>query len=401
VQITLKRDDAGSPWVMVSPYEAAADQELVNELVGEVQFGTGGRFIDDPEDLRDYGLDPPNVRITVMDEKNTGAQTLFLGSVDSAEAQGGLFARRKDRNAVFLMSPHIMTLLPRSPSAFREQRLLTRQAREIRSLHYVGRGEDFLLEKEGEAWRMVHPEQADTDQTAVSAYVSMLKQTRGQRFPDSTLADLGLDVPELSITIAFADGGPDGIIRLGPNAASENYYNATQDNGTPTQIHVAEAKDLFAESERFRSRLLLRFAKNDAVKIAFDFEGQAYVFEMLHGKWILRAPETKQLVNQGDVDILLDALSPIFSRGTEPGADGNLEAYGLTAPLFSVHVTTKSPDAEDEETRHGPLCVGSPTKGDSQLRYATSADRQGVFHVRQDVIDAVREALRGLKERDS
>jgi len=39
VQVTLKRENAESPWVMLSPYEAPANQELVEVLVAEVQFG--------------------------------------------------------------------------------------------------------------------------------------------------------------------------------------------------------------------------------------------------------------------------------------------------------------------------------------------------------------------------
>ena len=76
--VRVERKDADSPWRMAAPIEAFGDQEAIKAFVDEIQFGFAENHIDHPEDLRDYGLDPPMARITVTDGPDAAPQTPYL-----------------------------------------------------------------------------------------------------------------------------------------------------------------------------------------------------------------------------------------------------------------------------------------------------------------------------------
>ncbi len=397
--MVVERAAEDASWRMAAPVDAPADQEAVNALAAAVQFGLARDFIDAPEDLRDYGLLPPSVRITVLDAREGLRQTLFIGDSASPSENGpkGIYAKWEHRPSVFLVDPDFISKFPASPDAFRDRHLLMRAVSDIQALEYRSSGEDFRIEKDPEqGWKMVRPAFADLDQVALSRYLGMLKAAAAIGFPDRSPSECGLDSPEAALTLTYAPGTPEGVIRLAPNPADESLYYGTQDSGVVVLLDATLAGRLKTNAAAFRSRELLRFPKADAVKLEFRFDAVDYIFEKLHGRWVVRMPENARLANQSDVEMLIDAVNPLTgSAEPEPGSD--LAAYGLDVPRFSLVVTTRSADDPSQESQWGPVAIGNVTSDDSQRRYATSAGREGVFRVSQSVIEAVREALRGVQ----
>jgi len=400
VVVAVERADAHAPWALIQPVAGPADQAAVAALVKELQFAVGRAYIDSPGPLADYGLDPPNLRITLQDDGLGRAQNLFLGELDSTGEVGGLYAKREGRGAVFIMDANIMTLIPETPTGLRERHLLTRQVSGIRSLEYRSREAAFVLEKaDSGSWRMVQPEQDDTDQAAVSGFLSALKSLEGQAFFEGDLAAFGLDAPAVAITLTYEGEAPPAFIRLTPNPEQPLYYYGTQDTGHIAQVYTNQVERLLVDANTFRSRELLRFVKAHAVRLEFEFEGTAYALDKVHGKWLVTDPPDKTLANQADVETLLDALNPLHASSAVQ-ADPPLDpgAYGLDSPLLRLFVSTRA-DPAGAEIRLGPVTVGQSTAENSQWRYAAVGGRDGVFTVRQDLIEAVREALRGVTER--
>ncbi len=399
IAVTVVRDSAETPWRMTAPVEAAANQELVEALAREIQFGVGEDFIDNPVTLSAYGLDPPVARVTVADEKDGKPQTILIGDVDEAGGGTRIFAQRKDREAVFRLDAHMLSLFPKIPDAFRERRLLTRQAADIAAIEYDGLEGTFLLEYDAtQGWRITRPEEAPTDQGVVSEYVAALKMVEGAIFQEGDLAQYGLDAPETTITVRFTDGGEPGVIRIKRHPVDDAYFYVTQDTGAIMQAARGQVERIRTDLAQFQSRDLFRFPKPHAVKLEFQFEGRGYVLEKIHGRWVVKNPESKALGNQSDVLALLDALSPLFAAGVAVKPEEHPNT-GLDHPIFSVYVTThdeKDPNARPE--RHGPLTIGNPVPGEDQRRYAASDARPGVYRVRQDIIETVRELLGGLRD---
>lgn len=396
--VAVQRED-GAAWRMVSPFAAEANQDLVGELIKEVQFATGRNHVDEPEALSDYGLDPPRARITVYGGPGEDPQTAYLGSIESAEEGGGLFVKRASKPAVFVIDAQVLTLIPKAPSAFRENRLLTRPATELQSIHYRTDATDLTLVKDPDTgWAIVRPPYDDTDQAAVSNFISLLKALEGRGFPGDAEARFDRSKPVVAIELTFQNDEEPARILVGSPVPDADRYYATQDNGTVVLLASIDVTALTKTAFDFRTKALMTFNRAAATRLELTIEGQRYVFTRPRGRWVVREPAERQLESPSDVDALLQDLQEAraMTLEAEP-VPQDLSPYGLDAPLATVVVSTKEAGQGDQDTVHGPLQIGAVTPANSQRRFAVVAGRDGVYTIRQAVVDAIRDTIKGVR----
>jgi hypothetical protein len=397
VLIALERDDPEALWRMTSPVECSANQELAGSLVEAVQFATGWGHVDAPENLSDYGLDPPGARVTVMDAGLGARQTVYFGHMDVSGEEEGIYVKRENNPAVFLVAAHLFGSFPKHPDILRDRRLLTSPITAMTRIQYFGPKGDFVMEKDGPVWNFNPPLPEGNDPPAVSQFLTNLARAQGVFFPEEGgLSDFGLDDPQIRIVAGFGAGVPDAEIRLHPYAEDDRAWVATQDAGHITLVATEDAEGLLAGRDQFHSRDLLRFSKKNALRIALHFEGEDYRFEKAHGTWVVKAPEGKVFGAQSDARILLDALSPLLAEAVETVQPEDGADYGLQDPRASILVETHDPVDPAGPQPHGPLEIGAVCGDNSQQRFARVQGRQGVFRLSQTVIDAVRDCLAGL-----
>ncbi|HRZ81161.1 MAG TPA: DUF4340 domain-containing protein [Candidatus Hydrogenedentes bacterium] len=396
-EVVVRRADAASEWRLIAPLEAAADQEKVAEAVNEVQFAVGRDFVDAPENLSDYGLSPAAARITVMDARNGRARNILLGEVDGEK--GGVWAQVSGQKAVFLMDAQIMMLLPRKPDGWRETRLITRRLSELKKVEYR-RGEETLVLERGAdgAWSLVSPALPEVNQFAVSGFLAVLKESRGEPLDAAPETLPGGGAPQVAITLSHDDGAS-ATLSLWPGAGEASLWYATQDSGGVVALRGVAADALLLTADTFRSKELLRVSRPDVEGLEFQFENLGVVLEKRHGQWVVTRPETLRLKNQSDAEALLAAVSPLRITGlAAPEAPPDLSVYGLDKPVFTLYVRMApvAPPAAGE--RIGPLRIGGVSPENSRERFATLEGKAGVFRVSQDAVDALRDAVQGLEE---
>lgn len=411
VNVVVERKAKDAEWRMTAPEDVLANQEAANALASEIQFAVGRDFIDAPEALSDYGLDPPAFRVTVSDEKDGQPQTMFFGerqggaqaeaasgNAKEKKAANGLYAKLADQPAVFLVDTQLLSLFPQAPDSLRERHLLTREMSKLERVEYrAADGAGFALEKIGDAgWRVAEPVQTDTNQVAVSQYIALLKSVEAASFPGGGATEHGLDQPAATLTLTWAGETAPVTVRMKPVPGDDSYYYVTQDTGDVAMLHRGRAEQLMVTSDYFRSREVFRFNVLEAVKLEFRFEDRDYVLEKIHDTWVVKAPENMMLTNQSDALAILNAISPLVAREVETSAE-TPQPYGLEAPVFAMTVTTQA--ADGSKTALGPLRVGKVTEDKSDQRYASVEGRPGIFRIGQGVVDSVREALLGLRPR--
>jgi hypothetical protein len=134
--------------------------------------------------------------------------------------------------------------------------------------------------------------------------------------------------------------------------------------------------------------------KERIVRIDLVFEGKGYLFEKAAGAWTLSEPADYQLTNQSDVQNLLDTFCNL--RASQRSRSQTLPTDAMAKPLLQITLTE-----EDNGTRksHGALLVGAPVPNTANLRFARRQDSDDIFVVSQEIVERVREALRGVKPR--
>lgn len=396
--IRVVRDNPQSPWRMTEPLAAPANQEAVDAFVKEVQFSTGRNFVDNPENLSDYGLKPARARISVVDDRSRKGQTILLGRLEDKGDNTGLYVRCAGQDAVFQIDGQLWTLLPKTPLQWRERRLLTRRVSDINRIAFTGKDDTFTLAKDDKGeWKLELPALQDVNQFAVSGYLALFKELAGESFVVGQPAEFGLDKPETTIELRYEDGST-AQIKSTPSAKEPGLYYVTQDTGAVMTLKGVSADALLARSDGFRSRELLRFNKADATRMELQFENRGLVVEKRDGQWVVTAPAAVQLSNQSDAEGILSAICPLMATRVESDTTPqDLEKYGLVKPVFSIYVTVRAA-VTGEEKRHGQLRVGGVAPDNSQERFALMDGKAGVFRVKQEVVQNIREALRGIQD---
>lgn len=395
----VERENSAAPWRVVEPVDAPADRERIALMLETFPNAMGKSYIDSPESLADYGLEPPWARLTLAAGEGRAPETLLLGSADLDGAyDNGVFVKKDGMAPVFTIEPQLMNALPLTRTHFRDARLITRPLKGLTGLHYVAQGVDFVLQKFPEqGWQMTMPPAEQTDQVAVSTLIGNLVQLNALDFPAGAPADFGLEQPMLWISLGF-DQEPPAELRFAPGPEGSKACFATQDTGAVVML-PSEALDMLARGpEEFQTFELLRFTRADAIAMKFSHEGTNYVLENRGGVWQVISPEHVALQNQDDARMILNALSPLTAEQAIPLEAGALLApFGLDVPVFSGAVTTISKETPDQPVDHGPVFIGGPVDGQPQRRYAMIGGRSGVYVIKQAVFDQIREGMRGLQ----
>ncbi len=391
IKVAFERDDAGG-WQLREPVQAKARQDKVEELVREVQFMRGSGYIDEPTALADYALDPPNQIVTLWGED--GPRTLLIGSVAQEGNTGGLFAKHQDNPSVFVISGHILSLLPRTPDEYRETHLFGGKAEALDTIHYRNADGEFALANDPDhGWKFTQPETADTDQAAVSAFVSFLKEMGGMAFPDNVPSD-AFAAPLVTIDFTFREGiAPASILAGAPVAGSDPpAHYLKQDNGTVVTVPFEVVMALRKTPFDFRDKRIFAFNPDSATEFALTLDGTRYAVRKIDGRWALIEPADMMLGNAADAEGLLEILARTRARGVASPAPAG-EVQGVGAPIMSCTVTLKKDDAI---STLGPIRIGNLKASDARERFATVTGREDVYFVDQGLIDDLREALRGV-----
>lgn len=393
--------DANGQWQLLHPEGGRADQEAVENYATLVRFAVGRNYVDAPEDLADYSLRPPKARLTVT-SGDFAPQTVYFGAFEADKKDDpGVYVKRESDPAVFVVDAQLFQDFPKSAGAWHEKRLLSRSGADIASLEYEAGEQSFALVNEpGGAWRLTRPVEGETDQIAVSQFVSALREIRGVRYHGERRPEFGLENPAIRIRLTFRDEAPPAEILVGSPAAAgpdgRTRY-AQQDAGAVIEISNEDAEGLQFTVSDMVVKQLMKFDPDRARAVSMRFDGTAYGFEKGDRNWLIREPARKAWESQSDMKALLDAFSRVRAESVKFRVmPPNPSAYGLDKPLLTVEVTLE-PEAENgEPVKLGPLQVGKPDDQDPHLRYATVAGREEVFLVRQALIDTVRDALRGV-----
>lgn len=390
VLIRVERGTDDAPWKLTSPVDALANYEKVEALSETLQYAVCTEFIDAPENLADYGLDPPKARLSVKDRNSTDWRTLWLGDIDTTPGKEGLFVRVEGEQSIMVADAQLAGLLPRSPLEWRDLRLITRRISDIRKLIYDAPDSRFTLGKdETGRWKLLEPEMDNVNDTAVNAFLQFIKTVAGDAAVDSPDAEQALNNADRTITIEREDGTSSSLA-LAPHPSDENLWWARQDSGGIIQLTGVGVKMLRCDAETFRSREILRLQKDKVRALTFTLDGQEYRFLQEEGHWKHADIGNTAPLNQSDFDMLLGAISPLQARHILSAAIPEDPAeYGLDAPVFTASITT-----EDQVIS---LSIGGISPDNADERFAVCSSRPGLFSISQEIMDQLREAARGLR----
>lgn len=223
-------------WQMESPWKEPADSAQVNAFLAALAGIRAEKFFDDhPGADASYGLDPPMYRVILRDGKHE--EELRIGRAPS----GDFVARRTNFPFVWVVSEEFERFFHQSASEFRNRTFFSAYRDQIEELRLQTQaGEMALVFRDG-VWRMASPREYRLHRVAVEDLLDAMQRLVVSEFPESqsrSLAELGLEVPQLSVQLKAARQAPVRVFFGHREGATKRWARR---DGTDTALLVEES----------------------------------------------------------------------------------------------------------------------------------------------------------------
>lgn len=260
----LERD--GGRWRLVEPRATRADVDQVDGILKALGRAEAAAFLTadaSREALGEWGLDTPDVRVTLQRDEQARVELLFARhSSETSDTQVYATAVHGDdggpQNVVRLGGDGVLQKLAVSLWALREKRLLPVDRERIAEIELASDGAKLVFEKRArpeqsasppdDAWHLVAPRAAAADRHAVEGLIYTLTSLRALKIWDAEptpvrLEETGLAPPQLRATLRDAEGAPLGTLTLGKNKG-DGRYARVRGRLPMALVEASKAKDI-------------------------------------------------------------------------------------------------------------------------------------------------------------
>ncbi len=213
----------GSDWKITKPIAARADFSSVEGLVGRIETAQMKSIVTDqasPEDLKKYGLDKPEVTVTI----NQGSARAVV-EIGGKAGEDAVYARDLSKGSVVTLDKSLAEDLKKGVDDYRRKDVFEFRAFNATRAEFTRGSQTLVLErvkgqgdKAQDSWRRVSPNPADVDKSKVESLLAGLADIRATSFTDS-IAKTGLDKPAMTVLVKFEDGKKEERVSFGKNGA--------------------------------------------------------------------------------------------------------------------------------------------------------------------------------------
>ncbi len=389
----LDLEHAKGEWKLAAPVSAPADRSKAGILAEDLSRLEAVEFVAEkatPEELdKTYGLAKPaiSVKLTYTDAK-TVPQTLLVGK--SQKANGDYFAKLESSPAIFTIRKDIVDTLSQDSLAYRPLQLVPQKLSEdIRELKIEKGAPEYTLRKEGEAWKLSGPFDADVKPDAVKPLADELANLTAEKYVAHSAKDLakyGLDKPYLRITLPSPPPAQGATPPATPPAKPTTILvgKTTETNPKARYAKTADSDAIAVLPEKAitaldhgaldfvdRNVLSLDAGRLETIKLkGFTLQKQGETWK------VIDSPAPAFPADRGALAPLLATLGRLqAARIASYGGKPDLATYGLDKPAAEISVILKADKDKPEEHK---LTVGKTTDPKSTDRFAR-VDQGAIF----------------------
>ena len=402
--VTLKREGTG--WQMQAPLKTGADRAASEETVTSVITAKMDREIAaTPASLADFGLDKPaaEVNVVLKDGKRLG---LLLGGKNPTGVW--VYAKEKERPAVFVLPEGVLRDATRAVADFRDKTVLAFDKKEVTGIGIAVENEALSLAQADGKWTLTRPAQYPADGDTVSEFLDKIQAAKVQEFvaeSPPSLDPFGLGRPTRvdiqtgkdkdratkSLLLGRLDEAKKGVYALRPGESSVLLL--------PTDVWTALPKNVAA----LRNKSLVEVAADKVTQVDVESPKGMVTVAREGDRWKITAPEALQ-ADQLEAGGILFKLRELRAQAFLTDDASGIAKY-LANPEVKVTVTQK------DGSPFTVLLAPSPERrGGQPSAYAAVAGRGPVILVdARSLKDLARSAtdlrdrtlLGGLEPRDA
>jgi hypothetical protein len=360
----LSRD--GASWKISDPFDAPASAQAVQPLLGQLTAPRAERYeAQKTDDPAKYGLDTPELRVTVHADGQAAPKGLVVGKPAAADAKGR-FAKPADGDAVVVIPEALVQAAERPALALLDRHLLGLNSNLIQQVRGTGPEGTWELKRAGGAWQITSTTPpAAADRQAAEALVRPWADLQAASFaaygPQTDFAKYGLDRPQTTVTVTLlplTGGTPEShTLALGRKVDGGDSVYARLDNGPGVAVlPAAAARELTHGALDFVDRTLLAFDPTELVAICRKGGAGDLELTRTDDGWQIVKPSVHK-ADQPGLEELAERLGGLRAARVAALDSSNLHAFGLDVPAATVTLVVKGKDGKPTEKL---LHIGSP-----------------------------------------
>jgi hypothetical protein len=339
--ITLEKTDG--TWRLKAPLDAVADEDEVRALLQTLEQNVRKRV---QGDLAAFGLDAPQVRMTVSTADNL-ARTFLFGNKGVSYS---LYAKEQNDADAFVVESYILDTLTKTPAELRDRTVLRFDRADVRRVEVVptrgvGRSPAIIAErKDADAdWQLAAPTPAKADGKKIDDALLALSELRAEAFVADGVTDFaayGLAQPARVVRLALAQGGAYVGLRIAAAATADEPLRVAPLGSRSVFSLTPDALSFLPDTAwDWRDKRVADFQRTETTKIEVAMPTGGYTLEkkVVDGKdsWRISKPRSLKAddATVGDLLFRLDGLEALRILN-ETGADS--ARYGLERPQLTL-----------------------------------------------------------------
>jgi hypothetical protein len=386
--ISLAKGGDGK-WRMTRPLETPANRAVINKIIGL----TGGlefeRVVaEGPSDLRGFGLDPPQISVSLKFPDNE--ERLLIG--DDAPASSAYYIKKPLEARVLLMGHRMGDLKSsleeaRSVHAWRKKEVAEFDSDKLDRIRLDFGSRVLVLVKEGSNWMVREPLHTQADRLAVDGLVQTVSGLTAEDFIDDKKAEQEKKFGPPRVALTLGGGSESRNIKFYRPAKAENKDDRFYAVSSPDEpIYVLKGKGLETLLQKdlyaLRDKTVLNIDRPAVHEIRI--QSGPDVFSLFRDDDGWRMDDRKTEADRQKVAKLMDDLELMKAQkflDDKPKDLSNLSIYGLSEPQRQIAFYDK------DKKLLGKLYFGKEQEG---LIYAKNDSRPSVVLVKKSVLEAFR-----------
>jgi hypothetical protein len=391
--VRLQRE--GEAWQVVEPVKARGSRTAVDELLANVMTAKIDREIDpDPRSLADFGLDKPaaDLTLTLQDGKTLGLQ---LGAKNPTGVW--VYARERDKPAVFVLGESVLRDATRPVDDFRDRTILAFDSKDVTGFEIVLPDETLAVEGAPRAWRITRPVALRADNETVSEFLGKLAGQKVREFVAEAPARRDLYGLERPVRVTIHSGqDKDRVSRtllLGKvDPAKKGVYAMRA--GEPSVMLLPE--DVYTQVPKnvgvLRNKMLVELERDKVTRLEIQSPKGTVTVGRDEGQWKIVAPEVLP-ADQVEVGAVLSRLHDLRAQGFLGEGAAAVSRF-LPKPEVRVAVTEQGGAITTVV-----LAPSRETRGGAPSAYAAVAGKGPVMLVEAKLLGDLARSVNDLRDR--
>jgi hypothetical protein len=316
--VRLKRVADGG-WEMVEPVAARADRQAVEAVLTTLVTARSDREIEaNPARPADFGLDPPEARVTLEVKGRALPLSLEVGARSPTGAW--IYAREGGKPAVLAVSETVGRDAARPAADLRDRTVLAFDRKSLAGIEIESAGERLVLEaREGGRWQITEPRSLKADEQLISDFLDRLEGARAKAFVEEqprNLAPYGLDRPAtLTLRIGRDKDRSSKALAFGRvDSAQKGVYVMRPGEGPVLLVDEALWTALPRTVAALRDKVVLAYAYDKVRRVELEHARGSVALERDGAGWKLVAPQPLK-ADTGAVNALLWAVRDLRATG--------------------------------------------------------------------------------------